>query len=304
MASIAIIDQDQESGDALAQTLSSRGHECTVFHLGKKGFNKMLEEPPALLILDVMLDDISGFHLCRLVRGSSRLHMTPILVLSAMDNEEEIHHAMAQGADEYLTKPSDPAVVVNRAEALIASHAQSKGIDENTELVDSEGTKREIQRRIIRGEKFGLVYMELLGLRVYTELAGAEKRDRVIRHLSRAITRCSRPFRGNIFFAGHMGMGHFLCAVPLDNLEPYCQEVQRIWDDHRTTISATLGLDDAEEDDCLSVAFYVTRHVSGYPDTAQNLIEVLMRLRGNLMRLRENEAATTQAGIHLDRRDS
>jgi hypothetical protein len=94
-----------------------------------------------------------------------------------------------------------------------------------------------------------------------------------------------------------MGMGHFLCAVPLDNLEPYCQEVQRIWDDHRTTNSATLGLDDAEQDDCLSVAFYVTLHVSGYPDTAQNLIEVLMRLRGN-------QATTTQAGIHLDRRAS
>lgn len=297
MSSIVIIDQDRKSADAVARILAAQGHKCKPYTEGKIALNDIIESPPDLLILDVMLGDISGFRLCRIVRRSARLHTTPILVLSAMNNEAEVHHAMAQGADEFLTKPLDPRALAERAQALLASHAETKGVDELTKLADSVGTKREIQCRIVKREKFGLVYVELLDLPSYVKIAGTESRGRVIRHLSRAITMSSAPFKGSAFFAGHMGMGHFLCVVPLDMVESYCQQVQQTWDEHLADNAAALGLDRKRQDGCLAVAFYAVRHASDRPITAQNLLEVLMRMRGS-------QPTTAQAGIHLDRRAS
>lgn len=297
VASIVIIDKDRAAVEAVARALAARGHECKAYTEGKIALNDIIETPPGLLILDVMLEDISGFRLCRIVRGSTRLRTIPILVLSAMNNEEEVHHTMAQGADEFLTKPVDPSAVADRAQALLASHGETKGVDPLTKLADADGTKREIQCRIVKREKFGLVYVELLNLPSYVKIAGAESRGRVIRHLSRAITMWSTSFKSSAFFAGHMGMGHFLCVVPLDKVESYCRQVQQTWDDHLSDNAAALGLDAERRDGCLAVAFYAVRHVSDTPMTSQNLLEVLMRIRGS-------QPASSQAGIHLDRRAS
>ncbi len=289
MSAIVIIDKDRLAAKALAQALTDDGHECKTYTAGKIALNDIVDDPPDLLILDVMLDDISGFHLCRILRGSRRL--------SAMNNDEEVRHAMAQGVDEYLAKPLDAPAVVSRVRALLAFHAETKGVDGPTKLANSDSTGREIRRRVVQGEKFALVYVELLVLRSYTESAGAQDRERIVRHLSCAITMCAAAFEDSAVFASHMGMRHFLCVLPLDNVKAYCRQVQRKWDDHLSTNAAALGLDGESENGCLDVAFYVTRRVSDQPDTTQNLLEVLMRIRGS-------QPPAAQAGIHLDRRAS
>ncbi len=67
---------------------------------------------PSLFILDLMLPEMDGFHLCRAVKSHADLHRIPVLILTARTGAEDRQRAYESGADQYLTKPFKPSALI------------------------------------------------------------------------------------------------------------------------------------------------------------------------------------------------
>ena len=86
---------------------------------GKDALEKAYKEAPDLIITDVMMPEMSGYDLCRLLRSNLKTGSIPILMLTAkadLDSEEE---GLDAGADDYLTKPFEPQRLLIRVKALL-----------------------------------------------------------------------------------------------------------------------------------------------------------------------------------------
>lgn len=303
MGKILIVDDDVKTAEAVAKALVSVGHNCAVQGGGDSALEFARRERPDLVVLDVMLPRMSGFELCRSIRRDSNLYMTPIVIVSGMNSEEEVAHGLGQGADDYITKPFEMAVLLQRVEALLRAQTNSTHVDAITSLADGEGTRRELQRRISAGESFGLVYAEMMNLRTFIRKAGNDGREKAMRHMARALQQCGRDFKQGEFFVGHMGAGHFLCIIPKEKATTYCRRVRETWINHLGTLYGVLGqsVPDPsmrEKDGMpLDIMLYETARENGDMVSAQGMMEVLSHIRNN-------HTGDAKGGIHLDRRSS
>lgn len=116
MVKILIIDDDMEMCQLLQRCLIKESYEVDIIHNGADGLQKSLEQEYHLLILDIMLPGIDGLSILRDFR---RQKNTPILMLTAKDGELDKVVGLAEGADDYLTKPFSLSEFCARVNALI-----------------------------------------------------------------------------------------------------------------------------------------------------------------------------------------
>ena len=102
MTKVLVVDDDPALLRALRIGLDARGYDVTVAHTGAEGLSRAAEAPPDVVVLDLGLPDLDGVEVCRRIRQWSEV---PIIVLSALDDEDRKVVALDSGADDYVTKP-------------------------------------------------------------------------------------------------------------------------------------------------------------------------------------------------------
>lgn len=116
MKKILIVDDERVICEVLEAYFVKEGWKVLIASNGLEGLKKAKNQNPDLIVLDLMLPDISGEEVCRLVRKDSNI---PILMLTAKSAEEDLINGLVIGADDYVTKPFSPREVVMRVKALI-----------------------------------------------------------------------------------------------------------------------------------------------------------------------------------------
>jgi CheY-like chemotaxis protein len=229
VATILIVEDDEPLLRELERMLTREGHKCVCLASGKDALLATRQHTPDLLVLDVMLPGASGFEVCRQIRRDPDHYTLPILIVSSMSAEEEISHGLAQGADDYLTKPFDERSFLHHAEALLQLHATAHGTDSLTRLPGPDASKRELQRRLSCKEKFALLCVELYGLRELGRKLGPDSRNRFVEHLGQTLTDNGKKHDTDHFYLGHMGGGYFICAVSPKHYEAFARGIQQSW---------------------------------------------------------------------------
>jgi DNA-binding response OmpR family regulator len=113
---ILLVDDEKRILEVLEAYLEREGFEIHSADNGIDALKKVKTLLPDLIILDLMLPDISGEEVCRLVRKESDV---PILMLTAKSAEDDRINGIVMGADDYLTKPFSPREVVVRVHAIL-----------------------------------------------------------------------------------------------------------------------------------------------------------------------------------------
>src|SRR3954454_10077769 len=113
---ILLVDDERRIVDVLEAYLEREGYEIHSADNGIDALKKAKTIEPDLMILDLMLPDISGEEVCRLVRKESDL---PILMLTAKSAEDDRINGIVMGADDYVSKPFSPREVVVRVQAIL-----------------------------------------------------------------------------------------------------------------------------------------------------------------------------------------
>ena len=105
MAKILIVDDDLEATDLFEKFLTFEGYETTSLNESAKTVDIANTIIPDLFILDLMMPPPDGFKLCRLLRADPKFELTPIIIITALDDSDSKAIAYGAGANDYLTKP-------------------------------------------------------------------------------------------------------------------------------------------------------------------------------------------------------
>jgi DNA-binding response OmpR family regulator len=113
---ILVVEDDHHIAQLLRAYLERDGYGVEVAQDGREGLRLFGESQPDLVILDLMLPGLHGRDVCRAIRTRSA---TPILMLTALDDERDVVEGLDLGADDYITKPFKPAVLMARVRSIL-----------------------------------------------------------------------------------------------------------------------------------------------------------------------------------------
>jgi DNA-binding response OmpR family regulator len=118
---IAIVDDEEAMVQLLTVELESEGYEVLPAFNGKAGLQLIEQDRPDLIILDVMMPDLSGYDIIKLVKDNPTLRNIPIIMLTAKSLDDDIQKGLDLGAHDYVTKPFHAGLLIKRIETLLQS---------------------------------------------------------------------------------------------------------------------------------------------------------------------------------------
>ncbi|MBO0783750.1 MAG: response regulator [Ktedonobacteraceae bacterium] len=120
MKKVLVIDDNPTIVELVRYAVSLQGsYEVVVAYDGVQGLERIYEEKPDCVIIDVKMPRMDGYQLVRCLRGDPRTADTPLIILSAMTREEDQMTGLLSGADEYLTKPFKPTALNSAIEHVL-----------------------------------------------------------------------------------------------------------------------------------------------------------------------------------------
>ncbi|HEX8291321.1 MAG TPA: response regulator transcription factor [Pyrinomonadaceae bacterium] len=124
---VLIVEDEPDIAEGLRYNLEREGLRAVVAASGERGLELALDagDPPALILLDLMLPDMSGTELCRRLRREPATRRTPLIILTARGSEAERVAGLDLGADDYVTKPFSVRELVARVRALLRRSGES-----------------------------------------------------------------------------------------------------------------------------------------------------------------------------------
>ncbi len=129
---ILVVDDEPRIVRFVRLNLEQDGYETYAAYTGKEALDKVRELLPDLVLLDVMLPDMDGFEVLKMIRQISDV---PVIMLTARSDEEDIIRGLELGADDYITKPFSPRVLSSRIKAVLRRY-QSAMPEEVIEVDD------------------------------------------------------------------------------------------------------------------------------------------------------------------------
>ncbi len=123
-----LVVEDQDSIRRMIEALvQARGYQVTAVSSGAKAIDVALTDPPDMVLLDLNLPgQYDGFDVCTKLRADQQTRAVPVVVISAMDDDESRARATAAGATAYYTKPFSPIALlkeIDRLKSMIATRA-------------------------------------------------------------------------------------------------------------------------------------------------------------------------------------
>ncbi len=123
---ITVLDDEENILELIKVNLTKENFEVVCFSKPKQFLNFVEEKTPDLIILDIMLPQIDGFELCKMLKTHQRLKDVPIIFLSAKSDEVDKVVGLELGADDYITKPFSVREFIARVKAVLRRNKEKQ----------------------------------------------------------------------------------------------------------------------------------------------------------------------------------
>lgn len=123
--SVLVVDDEPMARTLLRLMLVRAGFDVSEAEDGYDALEKIKEEMPDLVILDVMMPGLDGFSVCRAVRESAPTAHLPVIMLSAKTDMDSVNRGLRAGANKYLTKPISPDELARQVRSVLGEAASS-----------------------------------------------------------------------------------------------------------------------------------------------------------------------------------
>ncbi len=141
---ILVIEDDANIQELLRYNLEREGFAVDVAARGEQGLKLARQTPPDLVLLDLMLPGMDGLEVCRELQSDPTTAESGILIISAKDAESDIVTGLTLGADDYLTKPFSPHVLLARIRAVLRRRRREATPENERILVRNGGSEPEL----------------------------------------------------------------------------------------------------------------------------------------------------------------
>lgn len=158
-AKILVIEDEKDILDIIEFNLEKEGYKVKCVESGEEGLKHAREKIPDIILLDLMLPGIDGLDVCRVLKNDSKTRHIPIIMITAKSEESDIVSGLEMGADDYITKPFSPKVLLARVKAVLRKVSMASGesdIIKKKDLIIDKG-RREV---LSKGKKVDLTFTE------------------------------------------------------------------------------------------------------------------------------------------------
>ncbi|HUY31301.1 MAG TPA: response regulator [Pirellulales bacterium] len=121
---ILVVDDEEDLLELIRYNLSKEGYRVTCAASGEQAVREARANAPDLILLDLLLPSVDGLEVCKLLKNDARTQQVPIIMLTAKSEEADIVTGLELGADDYITKPFSPRVLVARIKAALRGRAE------------------------------------------------------------------------------------------------------------------------------------------------------------------------------------
>src|SRR5229473_2076188 len=126
MERVLIVDDDPDIQKLVSYNLSQAGFRVSTAATGSAALESVHDQPPDLIILDIMLPDLDGLEVCRKLRQQDKSRRIPIIMLTARTQEVDRVVGFELGADDYVMKPFSPRELVLRVKSIFRRMSEER----------------------------------------------------------------------------------------------------------------------------------------------------------------------------------
>ena len=233
-ARILIVDDHEDNVELLRARLEAWGFTADTAGDGDEALCKVDENPPDLILLDVMMPKIDGIEVARRVKGNSSLPFIPIIMQTALDTTESKVEGLEAGADDYITKPIDFAELKARVNSMLRIKRLQDALEERerqlleanerlrhmsqTDALTGLDNRRHLEERLDEmfeharrlNEPFACVMCDLDRFKSVNDTYGHQAGDAVLKQLARILKQEARE----IDRVGRYGGEEFMLLLP------------------------------------------------------------------------------------------
>lgn len=146
---ILIIEDEKDILELIAFNLECSGYEVLKASDGEVGLKLAKQTIPDLILLDLMLPGIDGFDVCRGLKQEKSSRNIPIIMLTARGEDTDIVSGLELGAEDYITKPFSPKILVARIRTVLRRAA---GTTDDEEKLNVNGISMDISKHVVKIE--------------------------------------------------------------------------------------------------------------------------------------------------------
>ena len=133
---ILIVEDDEDIQQLVSYNLIKAGFLVEYGDSGEQALEKIKSQAPDLVLLDIMLPGMDGTELCRILRSNRQYSEIPIIMLTAKGEESDIILGLDHGADDYITKPFSPKILLSRVKAVLRRKVKDVTVKEKPDSND------------------------------------------------------------------------------------------------------------------------------------------------------------------------
>jgi len=232
-ARLLIVEDDIDIGNMLKIYFNGLDFDVDVAVRGSDALEKTKQVLPHLIVLDIMLPDIDGYEVCRVLRTNMRTSHIPVIFLTQKDERSDKLQGLELGADDYITKPFDIEELKLRVQGAIRRAERESLTDPRTGLPAGRLIEEQL-RRIIREKGWALLDARINHFEPFKDVYGFVAGDDVLRFTAMLIGEVVDELGTASDFIGHAGGDNFIVITTDDKSielkkrikERFDQEVQ------------------------------------------------------------------------------
>lgn len=222
---ILIIDDTEFMTKLITDILENAGYDVVTASDGMQGIQKVREEKPDLVILDVVMPGMDGFEVCKILRDDESNNLMPIIMLTAQDNEDDKLTGLEIGADDYIIKPFNERELVSRVRNTLKRIDRNRWANPLTGLQGNIEIQAEINQRIAKRMLFAVIYADLDNFKAYNDVYGFASGDRAIKLTADIIIDNIHNYGNQGDFVGHIGGDDFVIITTPEKAEAICKGI-------------------------------------------------------------------------------
>ena len=222
---ILIIEDSGLISNMIADILKSENYDVITANSGEEGLLKVSEEKPDLVLLDVILPEMDGFEVCKILRTDEGNNLMPIIILTSQINEDDKLKGLELGADDYIIKPFNPRELISRVRNTLLRIDRNRYVNPLTGLPGNIEIQMEINNRIATGKVFSMIYADLDNFKAFNDAYGFACGDKAIKLTADIICDNVHMHGTSGDFIGHIGGDDFIVITVPECVDNICKGI-------------------------------------------------------------------------------
>ena len=211
-ARLLIVEDDFDISNMLQIYFSGLNYDVDIAPRGSDALEKTRQQMPHLIVLDIMLPDLDGYEVCRILRTNTRTSHIPVIFLTQKDERSDKLQGLELGADDYITKPFDIEELKLRVQNAITRAERESLTDPRSGLPSGKLIEEQL-RQVIREQGWAFMDIRLNHFEPFKEVYGFVAGHDVLRFTAMLMAEVVDQYGTLNDFIGHAGGDNFVIVT-------------------------------------------------------------------------------------------